>query len=340
MSTTTVRRTFKKDSVLTNVSSVEFAGTGTEHGISRSGSTAAVVASTTVPTNDATGIYSTTFTDPAPGLTYTVRWKIVPDAGDSAHFFEDTYQGTPAGTAATLALSFSNLYTDVGERAYGTAGLDAAQKVDAKPWVNRGYLMFVGAYDWEFLEPRATLSVSASATESTLPGDFAHLTEGFTFADDTGQGPLTEIQHAEIRAKRSNATLSVTYPQFFSIQPVAQASMAAQSWEVSWYGTPSGALTMHYRYRRNPDEMTADDDSPLGGPDHYMTIRQAAYMIAEQEMGQTNGVELDKYEKIFLPRSIQRDNANKVGVLGPNLDPGVTPRLGDVLSIQRNTVTF
>ncbi len=90
----------------------------------------------------------------------------------------------------TLAMKFSELYTEVGYWIYGDGtSLSADQKTRAKRYVNMGYRAFLAGvdpyktppeyYDWGFLSPRAEINLwpSASGTATgTYPGSVGTIT--------------------------------------------------------------------------------------------------------------------------------------------------------------------
>jgi hypothetical protein len=98
ISTTVIRCEVRKDGVLTDATSVVLSDAGATYGVRRLDTMAVVVAAGTAFTHDATGIYTYTFTDPAPGLTYQYSRSVVLDGV--------TYRatGTVAGGLADTTL--------------------------------------------------------------------------------------------------------------------------------------------------------------------------------------------------------------------------------------------
>lgn len=106
MSTTVITRTCVIDGVLTDI-------TGMTIGVTRDDTDAVVVATGTAMTNVSTGTYEISFTDPAPGLTYT--WNSVATHNGHTHLDSGTAQGG-SDTATTTSLYTLDRYIvpDVG----------------------------------------------------------------------------------------------------------------------------------------------------------------------------------------------------------------------------------
>ncbi len=96
-----IRRRFKVDGVLTDMTSVKLSSEDGTYGVKRNDTGAVVVADGTAMTHVSTGIYDYTFTDPADDLTYTysVEWVY----GGETYWFEATLAGPVSTGIITVA---------------------------------------------------------------------------------------------------------------------------------------------------------------------------------------------------------------------------------------------
>ena len=89
-----IRKTFKVDGVLTDMTSVKLSSSDTTFGVKRNDTGVAVVADDTAMTNISTGVYEYDFTDPAAGLAYTYSLEIT--YSGETYWIEDTFDGPEA----------------------------------------------------------------------------------------------------------------------------------------------------------------------------------------------------------------------------------------------------
>ncbi len=102
MSSLTIRKTFRKDSVATDPHVVTLESSDGTYGVRRNDTGEAVVADGTAMTRVATGVYEHTFAEPASGLTYTWSLAVIAAAGEAPNYFTGTLTGatsesTPSG---------------------------------------------------------------------------------------------------------------------------------------------------------------------------------------------------------------------------------------------------
>jgi len=98
MSTVTIRRTFKVNGVLTDVTSAKLSDATGAYGVKRNDTDAVVVADGTDMTRTATGTYEYTFTEPASDLSYTAWVEFVYQG--RTYRAEHDVSGTTAAEAA------------------------------------------------------------------------------------------------------------------------------------------------------------------------------------------------------------------------------------------------
>lgn len=177
-------------------------------------------------------------------------------------------------------------------------------------------------------------SVLANGTYS-LPDDFAAVIDDFTY---DAAGPLIKLQPRSpqfIRQLFAGGGSVSGPPQCYAIQPRAFEAVAGQRYEALVWPVSGSHYRLHYRYRVEPAELSADEDYPMGGPQHAQTILQAALMVAEQRHNDTVGPHTNAFEKL-MAASIDLDAANKPANLSACEDGN--PLAG--LARRTNNVTY
>jgi hypothetical protein len=108
VSTTQITFTFRVNGTLTNVTSVVLADPTATYGVRRTDTSATVVAANTALTNQSTGVYTYSFTDPAGGLTYNYHLKWVYNG--VTYYQERNQNGEGASSALTDAITKVRYY--------------------------------------------------------------------------------------------------------------------------------------------------------------------------------------------------------------------------------------
>jgi len=246
-----------------------------------------------------------------------------------------TSSGTAVTPASANAFTWDDLYNRVG--VFMTGATPTGDDITtAKAIVEGAMLLFYQQRDWTFLNPSATLSVTADDTETDLPAAFEAIVDPFTFAADAGRTlPIVESTPAQILNWRAG-TSSSGDPRYFAIRPKALTATTGQRHEAMWYPTVSTDLTLHYRYRVHAGAFTADNEYPYGGQRHSMTILEACLAEAESRKGQPGGEHNTRFwgpkypEQIggLLLISMRRDDEMRPSNLGYCGDPSSTRALG------------
>jgi hypothetical protein len=104
-------------------------------------------------------------------------------------------------------------------------------------------------------------------------------------------------------------------PRYYAIVPRAFSPADGQRYDMLVWPTPGTHCQVAYRYRLEPGAMSADGDLPLGGPQHALTVLQAALAVAEQRHNDQRGIHTEQFERL-MAFSIDLDAANKPHNLG------------------------
>lgn len=149
-----------------------------------------------------------------------------------------------------------------------------------------------------------------------LPDDFAQRIDDPVLTTVLGRPRLDERPPEWVRTE-IEATGNMTGPPvYYAIVPRAFDTKYGQRWDLLVCPIPASTYPVVFRYRFDAELMTENDEFPLGGGLHGLTILQAGLMIHEQRGGDTDGVQAGLYYKQYLPTSIQRDQQGRAAVLG------------------------
>lgn len=213
--TRTIRRTWRVDGVLTDVTSAVLSDPAGAYGVKRDDTSAAVVADGTAMTHVSAGVYEYTFTEPAAGLAYTAYVEIVYDG--QTYWLE---HDLPAETTTTgLAVSYDTLRVAIADflgigRDAAAWGTDDIARLDAviRSALNQVYFPRQTAQNgvvhlWSFLRPLAQLTTSAPYTTGTVTVTAGVVTLlGDSFPTWAAQGELDLAGQTYGVASRDSAT--------------------------------------------------------------------------------------------------------------------------------------
>jgi hypothetical protein len=187
-----------------------------------------------------------------------------------------------------------------------------------------------------------TFSIAADGSYG-LPAGFAAIiddpcpagaAQGFagSGAAPLAGGALRPRSAAYIRQLYAGGGIQTGTPQYYAVVPRAFAASEGQRYDMLVWPAPVASITVCYRYRVEPDALSADGDLPLGGPQHALTILQAALAVAEQRHNDARGIHTEQFERL-MAFSIDLDAANKphnLGDSGGGPPPDVLGRRGRV----------
>ena len=161
--------------------------------------------------------------------------------------------------------------------------------------VNNGYRTFLAppklpeqvqagetAWEWSFMKPWTTLSVTADAWYADAPEDFGNFAAPRLYFDPSTQLKRVDIvASAQIIAKRQLGTTSGT-PYIMGVRPKSSDASTGQRYEFVWWPTADDDYTLNYPYYVLQGAMTEDNPYPLGGAAHAMTVLAACLAWADQ----------------------------------------------------------
>jgi len=167
-----------------------------------------------------------------------------------------------------------------------------------------------------------------------LPDDFAATLDDPVVMDNISQPRLKRRPEEWIRERIYRSSEMPGWPRYYDVIPREFVAATGQRWDLLVWPYPSGLYPSLVKYRFEADAMSNDTDYPLGGGQHSLTIVEAGLTIWEHHKGDMDGNHATLYEKIYLPRSVARDNRNR-----PKIH-GATPSDSDVVERDPGTATY
>jgi hypothetical protein len=177
MSQSTIQFTFKVNGTLTNPTSVKLSDPTGTYGVRRTDTSATVVNDNTSMTNQSTGVYYHTFTDPAADLTYQYYVEVVYNG--ITYYQENNKSGTSSGTS-TLDAPYEDIRRDIGRlRSWGRdpSSWTPDNVTDCADYIKQGLRTWLTPdilpnertiHEWSFLKPIATMTLSGAYSTGTV----------------------------------------------------------------------------------------------------------------------------------------------------------------------------
>ncbi len=131
---------------------------------------------------------------------------------------------------------------------------------------------------WPFLYKSATISVTASTVEASLPADFRMM--GTVMVDGKRNSPLIQISHDEYLYRFGDNATSQADGRYFYLR------FDDGTESIGFYPTPAATESDHYDiyYYRSPTELSGSSDEPEWDSQfHPILVDYAAYRLWERE---------------------------------------------------------
>lgn len=226
---------------------------------------------------------------------------------------------------SSLSLGWTDFKKEVGFLlGYGsTAGnWSSAQTTEIEDLVNAGYrrvlypfhLPQAAGYEWSFLHPTTTLSLSADDFDYNLPDDFGRIVGEFHYAADQHRAPIKVIPEAILLDMRSTSDYN-DYPEWAAIRFKSSTGSTGQRQEALFYPEPHTSITLSYSYDAYPTKMSSSAPYPLGGMEMSEVYKEACLAAAEVRNGDQYGLHNQLFERLLL-NAIQRDKKRGAQVYG------------------------
>lgn len=153
-----------------------------------------------------------------------------------------------------------------------------------------------------------------------LPDDWAgNVTEEFTYPSGVSIAyrPVRIVAESQIRVLRQSNTWS-GQPELAAIRPKAGTGTTGQRWEVLFYPHPDQAYTLNYRYRSNPNMMTAALPYPLGGMQFAGLLIESCLAVAEEKVNDVSNLHRAKFQELLMSAVDLDERRTSTFTLGRN----------------------
>ena len=185
-------------------------------------------------------------------------------------------------------------------------------------------------YDWSFMRPVTTLTLSAGDATIPLPDDFGGFEGEITLLTSKGLlwHAIKLVNEGQVRERYTYSPNVTSRPQMAALQPL-RGTTATQGtrWQLFVYPLPDMAYTLQFQYYVLSDFLDGAFPFPMGGMAHVETILESCLAVAEQRQDDTPGVHTANFQARLLA-SIAADRRHKAQSLGYNGDRSDVPVRG------------
>lgn len=241
---------------------------------------------------------------------------------------------------STLALTYTDLAAEVGvflgfgpgaNAPYsGTAWTtDQQQRIDS--CVKAGLTQFLYpppldgekvSYDWNFLKPVGSVTISSASTTVPLPDDFGGFEGEIYLLASSGQSfdTVDVVPIGTIYAMQSQVPTRTGRPIAACVEPLKSMTGAVgQRQQLRIYPTTDQAYTLQFSYYLLPDNVNNGFPYAYGGAGHAQTILASCLAVAEQRLDDEQGPKWGDFMN-KLAQSVNLDRKSKPQCLGYNGD--------------------
>ncbi len=228
-----------------------------------------------------------------------------------------------------LSIGFTELKAAVGRLlGYGSASANwsDSQLAEIVGIVQTGYRRVLyppsvvegaAGFQWTFLRPTATLTITSAAADYDLPDDFGSLAGGFHYQEETYLPMIQRVPLAHILEARSAYSHS-SDPEFVAIRFKSSDGSSGQRQEALFYPAPDTTRVLSYSYDAYQGALSDSYPYPLGGMQMGELYKESCLAIVEVDYFGAPGSHFETY-KALLADAISRDRkhgARRFGNMG------------------------
>ena len=240
----------------------------------------------------------------------------------------------------TLNLSMDELQAEAGYRLgwgrgpeFGEKAWDDRKKEEIRRVLDSALRMFYQpsplpgetvSYDWSFLRPFKSLTLTSGTDQVSMPDDFGGLEGPVTLYGSNGAPiPVRQYQEQVIRQKQFEDPDATGQPLMLALQ-VRRGSKGMQSTRSLFFVWPIADqdYTLHFQYYLNPNAFTSVNQYAYGGATHAETLKAAVGAAIELYQNRGGKGPMHEYFVDRMRASISLDRRNKAQIFGYNGDPG------------------
>jgi len=331
-----IRRTWRVDGVLTDVTSAKLSDPTGTFGIKRLDTGAVVVPDSTDMSHVSTGVYQYEFEEPVEGIGYTAFVEIV-YLGQTYHF-ETDFSAIIAAPEPGMGVSYSSLIERVGRAMFGIReGFSAAQLDDLHDCLRDGLHAVYAAHRWSFLRPLQTITTESGVDSYELPLEFDSLEGDLTYEPGKSDyyPPVRVVQESEVRRWRQDDDLSGR-PRLAAVVPVKFDPTVGSRRQIMFYPVPDAAYILTARMRLRPLMLSEANPYPIGGEALAEAITESCLAAAERYLDEREGVHAKRFMEALAAAIAADRDASSPDHLGPDRggeepwEPSPLLRVGEI----------
>lgn len=185
------------------------------------------------------------------------------------------------------------------------------------------------SYNWSFLTPTATLTLTQAVETVMLPDDYGNIEGSITIASTTNQvaWPIQFTGEGIIRQKYSLLPAETGRPLMAAVRPRKGTQLErGQRFEIIVWPIPDQDYTINLRYYLLPDVLSGMLPYAYGGATHSETLLESCLAIAEERLDDARTVHAGKFRE-RLAASVSMDRRSKSANMGYNADRSDQPDL-------------
>lgn len=180
----------------------------------------------------------------------------------------------------------------------------------------------VVGYEWSFLRPTTTLSITSGTSDYDLPDDFGRLIGQFHFPSAEYERSIPLVSVGYILELRANSNLTGT-PYYAAIRYKDSDGSGGQRQEVLFFPESDSDWTLRYSYEAYQGKLTDANPYPLGGMQLAELYTESCLAVAEQRENDEIGLHTKKLETLLLD-AVARDRKRGPQTYGHMGSPDVT----------------
>lgn len=177
-------------------------------------------------------------------------------------------------------------------------------------------------YDWSFLKPTATATLTVGVNTVALPDDFGGFEGVITVSPTNNQvtWPIYLYNEGQIREAYALNPIISGRPIQAALQPLkGTTGTTGQRFQLFFFPVPDMTYTIQFQYYLLADFINGTISYAYGGMAHAETILESCLAIAEQRIDGSQTVHSGQFMQ-RLAASIGKDRQYKAQKLGYNRD--------------------
>lgn len=161
-------------------------------------------------------------------------------------------------------------------------------------------------YEWSWLRPTTTLTITSGTGDYDLPDDLGRVISAFYYPEEEYRESISQVPVGQILALRAGANES-GYPVYFATRFKAEDRTAGSRQEVLFYPEHDGDdVELIYEYEAYSGALSDSYPYPLGGMKLSELFIESCLAVAEQRSNEEFGIHTETFTSLLVDQ-IQRD---------------------------------